>query len=72
MQTVKVVSVVAGKYYNGKNTSGNTVNVTLTNGVQNITCEDILIWEEEELEELFEEWVGYAEAGEEGYTLVTI
>lgn len=72
MQTVKVASVKQGKYYCGTHTSGSTKDVTLTNGVQNVTCEDILIWEEEDLEELFEEWAQYAEAGEEGYTLVTI
>jgi len=66
---ITVVSVVDGAYYAGPYTSGSTVNVTLTDGMHTVTCEGILIWEEDSLEEIFEEWMELAAAGEEGYTV---
>lgn len=69
---VKVVSVKAGAYFADANTSGNTVNVTLTDGTTTVCVEGVLIFEEdaESLAEMFEEAVDMAEAGEEGYSIV--
>lgn len=66
---VVVVSIEDGEYYTGPTTSGSTVNVTLQRGEDFVSCEGILIWDEEMCDsELFDIWVAMAEAGEEGYT----
>ena len=68
MQQVKVVSITDGKYYSDKFTSGSTVNVTLQRGDDFASCDGILIWEDELVDdEVFDEWVELAMAGEEGY-----
>jgi hypothetical protein len=71
MQQVEVISVEAGGYYVGEYTSGSTVNVTLMRGTETASCEGILIWDEdaeEDLNDIFDEWVAMAADGEEGYT----
>ena len=69
MQKVEVVSIEEAGYYASEYASGSTVKVTLQRGEEYVTCDGILIWEEEYVgEELFEEWKQYALAGEEGYT----
>lgn len=66
---VEVVSIEDAGYYSSEYASGSTVKVTLQRGEEYVTCDGILIWEEEYVgEELFEEWKQYALAGEEGYT----
>lgn len=73
LDTVEVVSVEAGGYYIGGGTSGSTVNVTLQRGEDFASCDGILIWEEELADsDLFDEWVAYAVAGEEGYTAMIV
>ena len=62
----------AGAYFADENTSGSTENITLTNGVQEVTCEGVLIFEEEDLEETFDDWLQCAEDGEDGYTVVAV
>lgn len=71
MTKVKVVSIEAGDYYTSEYTSGSTVNVTLERDGEFAKCEGILIWDEDngdDLNDIFDEWVCMAEAGEEGYT----
>ena len=67
MQT-EVYGVQAAGYYVGEGTSGSTVKVTLKQGMDYVTCDGILIWEEELAEDCWEEWMACAMAGEEGYT----
>ncbi len=71
MSKVNVVSIAEGEYYFGASTSGSTVDVTLERDGRFAKCEGILIWDEdaeEDLSELFDEWLAMADAGEEGYT----
>jgi hypothetical protein len=43
--------------------------VTLQRGDEFVTCDGIVLWEEEYVSnDLFDEWVAYAIAGDEGYT----
>ena len=75
MQKVKVVSIEAGGYYSDAYTSGSTVNVTLQRGSDIAICEGILIWDEdaeEDLNDIFDEWVACAVDGEEGYTAMIV
>lgn len=71
--SVTIVAIEDGEFFMGTHTSGSTINVTLRHdgidGIEYVTCEGILILEEDEVDEgLFEEWKSYALAGEEGYT----
>ena len=68
MQKVKVVNIEDAGYYKSEYASGSTVKVTLQRGKEFVTCDQILIWEEEYAEDCFEEWMDCALAGEEGYT----
>jgi len=71
--TVKIASVTAGAYYSGIHMSGNTVNVTLQRGEEFVTCEGVLIWEEDMADEdTFNEWAACAAAGEEGYSAMLV
>ena len=72
MQTVKVIKVTDGKYFNGEYTSGSTTNVTLQRGADMVMCDGILIWEGDVSDELFDEWVECAVNGEEGYTAMLV
>ena len=73
LDEVVVVSVEEGGYYVGGGTSGSTVNVTLKRGEDFAICEGILIWEEELADsDLFDEWVAFAVAGEEGYSAMLV
>lgn len=68
---VVVVSVEDGGYYFSEYANGTTVNVTLKRGNDYASCNQILIWEEwdqEELNDCFDEWVSLAVGGEEGYS----
>jgi len=68
---VEVVSIEDGEYYSDNNVSGSTVNVTLQRGSDFASCDQILFWEatdQEELNDLFDEWVDLAIGGEEGYS----
>ncbi len=66
---VKVVSVEDAGYYASEYISGSTVKVTLQRGGEFVTCDGIVLWEEEYVSnDLFDEWVAYAIAGDEGYT----
>ena len=70
---VTIVAVEDAGFYQDAYTSGSTVKVTLRrieNGaIEYASCDGILIWDEEmACDEVFEEWVSYAEDGEEGYT----
>jgi hypothetical protein len=68
MQKVEVVSVEDAGYYSSEYISGSTVKVTLARGNEFVTCDGIVIWEEEYAEDAFDEWKDCALAGEEGYT----
>jgi hypothetical protein len=72
MQKVKVVSVKDAGYYAGEGISGGTVNVTLQRGGDFVSCDGILIFEEADAEDYFDEWVECAIAGEEGYTAMVV
>ena len=75
LDKVEVVSVEAGGYYTSEYTSGSTVNVTLQRGGDFASCDGILIWDEEaeeDLNDLFDEWVAMAVSGEEGYTAMLV
>lgn len=74
--SITIVAVEDGEFYMGADTSGSTVNVTLRRdnmdgSIEYVTCEGILIFEEDELladgDSIFDEWKGYAEANEEGF-----
>jgi len=66
---VTVISVEDAGYYADEHISGSTVKVTLERGGEFVTCDGIVLWEEEYVSnDLFDEWVAYAIAGDEGYT----
>ena len=65
---VEVVNIEAAGYYASEYASGSTVKVTLQRGTETVSCDGILIWEEELAEDCFEEWMDCALAGETGYT----
>ena len=65
---VEVVNIEAAGYYTSEYASGSTVKVTLQRGTEIVSCDEILIWEEDLAEDCFEEWMDCALAGEEGYT----
>ena len=65
---VEVVNIEAAGYYASEYASGNCVKVTLQRGTETVSCDGILIWEEELAEDCFEEWMDCALAGETGYT----
>lgn len=68
MQTIEVIGIEDAGFYSSGHTSGSTVKVTLQRGNQFVSCDGILIWEEEYLcDDMFDEWRQYAEEGEEGY-----
>ncbi|MGI9141676.1 MAG: hypothetical protein ACR2IJ_00645 [Fluviibacter sp.] len=67
MQKVEVVSVKDAGYYSSEYASGSTVKVTLQRGTETVSCDGILIWEDEMADDAFEEWMDCALAGEEGY-----
>lgn len=67
---IEVVSIKEGGYYSSGTVHGSTVDVTMRRDDEFASCEGILIWEaadNEELDEMFEMWKQFAEAGEEGY-----
>ena len=64
---VKVVSITDAGYYEGE-ISGSTVNVTLQRGGDFVSCDGILIFEEADIEDYFDEWVACAVAGEQGFS----
>lgn len=73
MQQVTVVSVEDAGFYADAYTSGSTVKVTLERGADEVSCDGILIWDEEYCDsDLFDEWVGYAIDGEEGYVATLV
>lgn len=68
LDTVEIVSIADGGFYADAYTSGSTVNVTLQRGGDFVSCDGILIFEEDMAEECFDEWVAMAVDGVEGYT----
>jgi hypothetical protein len=69
MQKVQIVKVEDAGTYKGEGyTYGGTVNVTLQRGGDFVSCDGILIFEEADIEDYFDEWVACAVAGEEGYS----
>ena len=69
MQNVQVVNIEDAGYFTSAYTSGSTVTVTLKRDEDYVTCEGILIWEDEyATDDLFDEWVACAVNKEEGYT----
>ena len=68
MQTIEVISIEDAGFYSSERMYGSTVKVTLQRGNQFVSCDDILIWEEEYLcDDMFDEWRQCAEEGEAGY-----
>ena len=76
--SITVLSVVDDGYYSGEYTSGSCVKVTLAreydDGTADIAqCGGMLIWDEECMDnDLFDEWVAMAVAGEEGYKAMLV
>jgi hypothetical protein len=69
MQKVQIVSVTEGAYYSSEYASGGTVNVTLQRGGDFVSCDGILIFESEQVDnDLFDDWVAAAMEGEEGFS----
>jgi hypothetical protein len=68
---VKVVNIEAAGYYTSEHASGSCVKVTLRKGKETVSCDQILIWDEEYKEDCFDEWMDCALAGEAGYTYKT-
>jgi hypothetical protein len=61
--------VTDGGYYSSEYASGNTVNVTLQRGGDFVSCDGILIFESEEVDnDLFDDWVAAAMDGVEGFS----
>jgi len=70
---VKVVDVEEGEYYSSAYASGNTVNVTLRRGKDFVKCDGILTFEREQVNNnLFDDWVEAAIAGEEGFSAMIV
>ena len=70
---VKVVDVEDGGYYSSAYANGNTVNVTLKRGKDFVRCNGILIFEREQVNNnLFDDWVEAAKAGEEGFNALIV
>ena len=70
---VKVIDVEEGEYYSSAYTSGNTVNVTLRRGKDFVKCDGILTFEREQVNnDLFDDWVEAAIAGEEGFSAMIV
>jgi hypothetical protein len=70
---VKVVDVEEGDYYSSAYASGNTVNVTLRRGKDFVKCDGILTFEREQVNNnLFDDWVEAAIAGEEGFSAMIV
>jgi len=70
---VKVVDVEDGGYYTSAYASGNTVNVTLKRGKDFASCNGILIFEREQVNnDLFDDWVAAAMEGEEGFAAMIV
>jgi hypothetical protein len=61
MQKVKVVSITKGK-------TASNISVTLQRGGDFVSCDDMLMFEEADIEYYFDEWAECAVAGEEGYS----
>ena len=53
---VEVINIEDAGFYKDEYTSGNCVKVTLQRGAETVTCDQILIWDEEYAEDCFEEW----------------
>jgi len=70
---VKVIDVEEGEYYSSAYASGNTVNVTLRRGKDFVKCDGILTFEREQVNNnLFDDWVEAAIAGEEGFSAMIV
>lgn len=73
MQQVQVISVEAAGYFSNEHISGSTVKVTLQRGADYAVCDGIVLWEEDDVgDDLFDEWVANAKAGEQGYNAVIV
>ena len=73
LKEVVVLSVEDGEYYSSKYASGSTVDVMLQRGNTIVSCDQILYWEatsQEELNDVFDEWLDCAMGGEEGFTAI--
>lgn len=69
MRKVKVVNVTSAGFYADAHTSGGLVNVTLQRGNEQVTCNEILIFDPEDAatNDTFDEWRDMAKEGIEGY-----
>lgn len=70
MQAVRIVDEQDVGYMVNEITSGSLTAYTLRRGNEYVSCDEVLILEEDEesLEETFEDWKEAALGGEEGYT----
>lgn len=68
MATVELVSIEDDGYYTGELASGPLVKVTLRRGNEYVSCDSILTWEEEHMDDsLFDEWAEQAQDDVEGH-----
>lgn len=69
MSKIEVISIEEGMPFQGMS----TVCVTLKRGNDFATCDGIAIWDEELIDDdMFDEWVSYAMAGEEGFEAMIV
>ena len=70
---VKVFDIEEGEYYSSAYASGNTVNVTLKRGKDFASCNGILTFEREQVNnDLFDDWVAAAMEVEEGFAAMIV
>ena len=67
MAKVKVVDIQAAGFYADNNVHGSTDKIVLKRGNEYVSCNGVLYFEVDELEEMFEQWAECAADGEEGY-----
>lgn len=69
MSKIEVISIEEGMPFQGMS----TVCVTLKRDNDFATCDGIAIWDEELIDDdMFDEWVSYAMAGEEGFEAMIV
>ena len=65
---IELVSIEDAGYYSDEHTSGNSVKVTLKRDNEYASCDGIVLWDEADVDNnMFDEWVEFAQAGIEGF-----
>ena len=72
MAKVKVIDIQAAGFYADGRTHGSTDKIVLQKGNEFVSCNGVLYFEEDELEDMFEQWCECAGEGEEGFEYWTV